>query len=231
MIDHYDWPGGREAMLRFGPDDGPVVIFIPALFEEHNRTRHLAVAIARGLERLGLASLLPDLPGQGESVVPTQAATLDSWRHAVKSLSAARLAVRPVVLASLRGAAIVDSVAGLSGVWRLSPVTGRAMLTDLQRAEAVSGRRDVASFRPGDPPIGLVGNLIAWPLYSTLLADDALTEPPAPLRTVRLNSDPAPADARYPGAPLWRRSEPGSDPTLAKLLAADIADWVRTCVG
>lgn len=221
--------------MRFGPggagDTGPVVIILPALFEEHNRTRSLAVAIARELEQAGLASLLPDLPGQGESVMPTEAATLDRWRSAVKGLSEAQLAVRPVLLASLRGGAIVDSVAGLTGVWRLSPVTGRAVLTDLQRAEAVSGRRDFASFGPGEPPVSLVGNLIGWPLYSALLADEALTEPSAPLRTVRLESDPAPADAHYPGAPLWRRSEPGNDPALAALLATDIADWVRTCVG
>lgn len=217
-------------MLRFGPDDGPVVIIIPALFEEHNRTRNLAVAIARGLERLGLASLLPDLPGQAESVVPTEAATLDDWRSAVKSLSEAQLAARPVLLASLRGGAIMDSVASVSGVWRLSPIAGRQVLSDLQRAQSVFGGQDREP-GPASAPIMLVGNAIGWPLFSALKDDAALSEPPVRLRTVRLESDPAPADARYPGAPLWRRAEPGSDTALAHLLTADIADWVRTCVG
>ncbi len=43
-IDHYDWSGGREALLRFGPDTGPVVILALPLFEEANRTRTFAVA-------------------------------------------------------------------------------------------------------------------------------------------------------------------------------------------
>jgi hypothetical protein len=38
-FDTYDWTGGREAMLRFGPDTGPIVIAALPLFEEVNRTR------------------------------------------------------------------------------------------------------------------------------------------------------------------------------------------------
>jgi hypothetical protein len=38
-FDTYDWPGGREAKLRFGPDSGSIVIVALPLFEEANRTR------------------------------------------------------------------------------------------------------------------------------------------------------------------------------------------------
>jgi thioredoxin reductase len=39
MIDRYDWAGGSEAMLRFGPATGPIVVLALPLFEEANRTR------------------------------------------------------------------------------------------------------------------------------------------------------------------------------------------------
>lgn len=216
-------------MLRFGPSTGPVVMMLLPLFEEHNRTRTFAVTICRALADLGLASVLPDLPGQGESLVPTEQATLGDWRIAVKSLSEAQSANRPVFLASLRGGAITDGVASASGTWRLSPISGSAMLLDLQRAEIVNGKHDWRTFGPDSPPITLAGNAIGWPLFAALLEDETLVEAQLPLRTVRLESDPAPADIKFAGAPLWRRSEPGDDPTLAALLAADIAAWVRAC--
>jgi len=228
VIDHYDWAGGREAMLRFGPDTGPVVVMLPALFEEHNRTRSLAVTICRALAALGVASVLPDLPGQGESVVATQDATLDGWRDAVKSLVEAQRAVRPVVLASIRGGAIVDSVPGLSGVWRLSPITGHMVLRDLMRAQAIHGDALPAA---SDQPIELAGNLIGRALINALERYHDLRAPEAPLRTIRLESDPAPADLKLAGSPLWRRTEPGNDAQLAALLAADLAPWSRQCAG
>lgn len=231
MIDHYHWAGGSEAMLRFGPADGPIVLLLPPLFEEHNRTRAFAVTMLRALAALGLASVLPDLPGQGESVVPTEQATLEAWRLATQSAIAAQGAVRPVHLASIRGGAIVDSAPGTSSVWRLAPVPGGAVLNDLLRAEAVSGRKHWDGFGIDSPPARLIGNPIDRALFDGLRADAALAVPPVPLRTVRLESDPATADVKYPGAPLWRRSEPGNDPALADLLARDLADWVRRCGG
>lgn len=218
-------------MPRFGPDTGPVVVMLLPLFEEHNRTRTFAVAICRELAALGMASVLPDLPGQGESLVPTDRATLDGWRKAIKSLCEAQGAVRKLFIASMRGGAVVDSVAGAAGVWRLSPISGATVASDLRRAELVKGDHDLAEFGPDSPPVTLAGNLIAWRLYSELQSLDAVSVPEGHCRVVRLDSDPAPADAKFPGAPLWRRSEPGHDPALAALLAADIAGWMRACDG
>ena len=231
MIDHYDWRGGREAMLRFGPVAGPVVILLLPLFDEHNRTRTFGVTIARALTEVGIATVLPDLPGQGESDVPTEHATLEAWQQALQAIVAAQGAVRRPHLAVMRGAAVLDSVWGVSSVWRFAPIPGRAVLNDLRRAEAVSGRKDWSGFGLESPPANLVGNELGWPLYAALDAHTALEPRNVPLRTVRLESDPAVADRKVPGPPLWRRAEPGNDATLARLLAQDLAEWVRQCAG
>ncbi len=67
-------------MLRFGPDTGPVVVVALPLFEEANRTRAFAVTILRALAERGIAGALPDLPGQGESLIPTHATDLAKLR-------------------------------------------------------------------------------------------------------------------------------------------------------
>lgn len=216
-------------MHRLGPDAGPVVILLLPLFDEHNRTRTFGMAIARTLADLGVASVLPDLPGQGESAVPTERATLEAWQRALEAVIAAHAAVRPPHLAVMRGAALLDSATGVRSVWRLAPIPGRAVLNDLRRAEAVSGRKDWSAFSLDSPPANLVGNEIGWPLYAALEAHTALEARDVPLRTVRLESDPAVADLKLPGPPLWRRAEPGHDAALAVLLAQDLADWVHQC--
>ena len=67
-------------MLRFGPDTGPVVVVALPLFEEANRTRAFAVTILRALAERGIAGALPDLPGQGESLLPTHETDLAKLR-------------------------------------------------------------------------------------------------------------------------------------------------------
>lgn len=213
-------------MLRFGPAGGPVVVMLPALFEEHNRTRAFAVTICRALADRGAASILPDLPGQGESLVPTQNATLGGWRDALRNLIEAQGALNPVIVASMRGGSIVCSEAGVCGHWRLSPITGQTLLRDLMRAQAVAGD-DLAG--QGDQTIEAVGNVISRAMADALETHVAFGPTCAPLRTIRLESDPAPADLKLPGGPLWRRAEPGNDPALAALLADDLANWVRQC--
>lgn len=218
-------------MLRFGNGSGPVAIILPPLFEEHNRTRRLMVELARALAASGLNAVIPDLPGQGESMTPTEYATIEAWQAATAALIATVSEGGPPHLASLRGAAILDSVPGTASVWRFAPVPGRAVLNDLRRAEAVSGRRDWSGFSIDSPPARLVGNAINWALYAGLEGHSALGTPPVPLRTLRLESDPALADRKLAGAPLWRRAEPGDDAELARALADDLAEWVRHCGG
>jgi len=205
LIDWYDWPGGREAMIRLGPDHGPVVVVVLPLFEEANRTRTFAVTMMRALAVRGVASALPDLPGTGDSLVATEAATLADWQSA---LSAAAASVGARASVAIRSGALLDGA--IANRWHLAPQNGAALVRELDRLRAADGR--------------IAGNRVDPGVI------DALSlAAPAAARTVRLESDPGPADRTVPGAPLWRRAEPGNDPVLAEALADDIADWVRQC--
>ncbi len=212
MIGHYDWAGGREAMLRFGPDTGPVIVAALPLFEEANRTRAFMVTILRALAERGIASALPDLPGQGESLVPTHRIEIANLRAAFAA--AVRTVHDRVYSIGIRSGALVDTLAIPAGRWHLTPQTGPELLRELHRIRQAGGGDDFA------------GNALSPAFLAEL--DNAGLEA---ARTIRLNSDPKDADARYPGAPLWRRAEPDNDPALAALLADDIAAWIHACEG
>lgn len=206
MISWYDWPGGREAMLRFGPAEGPVVVAALPLFEEANRTRAFVVTILRMLAERGIASALPDLPGTGESLVPTAEASLASMREAFA-------AIRGGYTLAIRSGALLDAGAR-KGRWHLSPQSGSDLLRELARLQQTGESGDYGGNRLSPALLAELGNAEA----------DAA-------RVVRLESDAKAADHKLPGAPLWRRSEPDNDPILAAGLADDIAAWVRTCEG
>ncbi|MBM3928477.1 MAG: hypothetical protein FJ335_08485 [Sphingomonadales bacterium] len=192
-------------MIRLGPDHGPVVVVVLPLFEEANRTRTFAVTMMRALAVRGVASALPDLPGTGDSLVATEAATLADWQSA---LSAAAASVGARASVAIRSGALLDGA--IANRWHLAPQNGAALVRELDRLRAADGR--------------IAGNRVDPGVI------DALSlAAPAAARTVRLESDPGPADRTVPGAPLWRRAEPGNDPVLAEALADDIADWVRQC--
>lgn len=229
MIGWYDWAGGREAMLRFGPDTGPVVLAAPALFEEANRTRVFLVRILRLLADHGVASALPDLPGQGESSISTEEVSLCHWRSAFQA--AASTIARPVVVVALRGGALVEPGATARGRYHVSPVSGASLVRDLVLARLAATHEGVARFDPAEidragPPLLLAGNRIP----RELLRDLRQAEPGRADRTVRLATDSADADRKLPGRPLWRASEPDTDEQLAAALADDIAAWARRCV-
>jgi hypothetical protein len=217
LITYYDPPGGREAMVRLGPEGGPVAIFVLPPFEEANRTRTFAVTIMRALAERGVASALPDLPGTGESLVATEDATLEAWRTA---FAAAANAVGAVIGVAIRGGVLIDTDAVLAGRWHLAPQLGSALVRELDRVrEAGGGGGD-------ESVVEIAGNRISRHLLGEVGAAAASTER---TRVVRLDSDAQPADRKVAGAPLWRRAEPNNDPAMAALLADDIAEWVRTC--
>jgi hypothetical protein len=207
----YSWRGGNELWLSYGNNLSIQVIIIQPLFEESNRCRHLLVSVMRELAANGIGSALPDLPGTGESLADIRDVAFSDWQEA---LSAFAQVIKPVVIASLRGGALLDGGLPAKGYWRFAPETGTRIVRDLRRTQL-----------SGSPLYA--GHAISDAFLAAL--EVAPTAPLAPLRTLRLESDAGEADAKIAGSPLWRRAEPGDDPQLAAALVADLTDWVTQC--
>ena len=209
-IDHYDWAGGREAMLRFGPETGVTVVAALPLFEEGNRTRAAVVDVLRRLASVGIGGALPDLPGAGESLVATEEATLAMWRAAFASACAALPG--PVHVMGWRGGALVDGAADVASRWYLAPLSGDRVVRELERLRTAGGGADYG------------GNLLSAAMLDGLAGAEPVTA--GALRVVRLESDPKAADRKVAGVPLWRGTEPGVDVGLQATVAGDVAAWV-----
>jgi hypothetical protein len=209
----HDLTGG--ALLSYGPSDGPQLIVLQPLFEEMNRCRALVVAVCRTLAARGIGCWLPDLPGTGESPLALEEVGWDDWHAAV--IATADLIVhetgsRPRSVA-IRGGALLDGA--IDGPrWRLSPVPGASLLTDLRRSALASGS--------GEAPAGYT----IPPALAEALQGAVPDNAPA-IRTIRLTGDARPANAHVDGPALWRRSEPASDAALAALLADDMTEWTK----
>jgi hypothetical protein len=219
-----------EHQLRIDPAGTPraTVLIVPPLFEEVNRTRHTLVLAMRALAARGFTTLLPDLPGQNESLVPLEEVDLAHWQDALADVAAA--IDGPLLIASLRGGALIDHRATAAGWWRLAPVSGTSLLRTLMRARVTADREaGLASSLESlhetgkTAPLLLAGNRLSPAMIAGLGA--AEVQPVAPLRTVTLGS----ADDMIAGTPLWLRAEPGEDAAMAEAIADDIAIWSGTC--
>ncbi len=223
MTDSYHWDGRDEFILRHGKSYTVQIIILQPFFEEANRFRQIIVSVMRELAAQGIGCALPDLPGTGESLAETRQITLDGWRGAV---SAAQAAVKTLetklLVASFRGAALIDDAASVEHVWRFVPEAGQRLVRDLRRTQLTSGADDA--------PAGC--ETVAGNIVQTEFLDALAGLSPAPaqsLRTVRLETDAAQADAKLPGTPVWRRSEPGDDPALRAALITDLKTWASAC--
>ena len=219
-----------EHILRIVPTAAlrATILFVPPLFEEANRTRRTLVLAMRALAADGFATLLPDLPGQNESLAPLEQIELANWQNALAEVAAT--IDGPLVIASLRGGALIDHHAKAAAWWRLAPVGGASLLRTLMRARVAADREagitsslDSLQAEAATAPLLLAGNLLSPAMMEQL--GSAEVEPVAPLRTVTLGSG---ADA-IAGTPLWLRAEPGEDGAMAEAIAADIAAWSQTC--
>ncbi len=216
---HYRTGGGSEMWIARGSEQGPRLLIVPPLFEEANRCRALLAETQRGLAEHGIGSALIDLPGTGDSERPLSDMSLDEWCGAVADAAAAFGAG---MVASVRGGGLIDHRADVTAWWRFSPVDGAALVRDLDRAQQIAGKRD------GEPAGGTrAGYPIADAMISALRV--ATPEPVARLRTLRLETEAATADARVSGPPLWRRPEPEQDLALARRIVDDLAGWIATC--
>lgn len=208
-------PSDADLSLRYGENHLLQIILIEPLFEEANRCRRLLARVMRGLDAHGIGSMLPCLPGTGESLTAIDVVRLSDWHAALAAVVAT---VEPTVVASLRGGALLDGGLSAKGWWRLSPETGARIVRDLRRTQQAGAGGDSALYA-------------GHPLCAAFLADleAAAPTPIAPLRTARLENDAGEADVRLVGSPLWRRAEPGDDAALAEAITADLAHWTKQC--
>lgn len=209
-------PGGsrEEFALVAGPDDSTVrVLFVPALFEEANRTRRMLVETMRALADAGFASVLPDLPGCNESIAPLERQNLGNWRDAIAAAAAHFAATHAL---SLRGGAILAP--GTLPGWRFEPIGGAQVLRPMLRARTVAAREDGL----GETMDGLLATgrergieLAGYRLGAEMIRDlEAASRSETGHASLTLDD--------LGGAALWLRSEPGEDPALSAALAARI---------
>jgi len=217
-----------EHILRIDPASAPraTVLIVPPLFEEANRMRRTLVLAMRALAAEGFATLLPDLPGQNESLVSLVEVDLDRWQDELAE-HAARIE-GPVIVASVRGGALIDHRVQAAARWRLAPVGGASLLRTLLRARVSADREagitsslEALQDDAKTAPLLLAGNHLS----PAMIAQLATSEPQAveSLRSVALGAD------GITGTPLWLRAEPGEDAAMAGAIAADIAAWSKTC--
>ena len=217
-----------EHILRIEPTGAPraTVLIVPPLFEEANRTRRTLVLAMRALAARGFAAAMPDLPGQNESLVALESVDLDMWQNALAEVAAT--IDGPVLVASVRGGALIDHRVKAAGWWRLAPAGGASLLRTLLRARVSADREagvtsslESLSETAKREPLLLAGNRLSPAMIAQLGSAEA--QPVEPLRNVALGAD------GIAGTPLWLRAEPGEDAAMAETIADDIADWGAAC--
>jgi len=225
--DRFAWRGGSELLLRHGEGAPVTLVIVPALFEEANRMRRFTISLMRGLAVRGIGTVLPDLPGTGESLTDLSAVTLADWIETVAAvLAGVRASEGRCLTIAIRGGAILDSEADHS--WRLAPESGERVLRDLVRATALSTGALAAQIDRAarSVPTMLAGQTLSPELYEALAAAPTST---ANRRIVRLTDDAGPRDFAMNGSRLWRSAEPGDDPAMVQAAVDDIIMWVQRC--
>lgn len=191
--------------------DRPVrVLIIPAPFDEANRLRRLLVRTMRLLDAAGIDSVLPDLPGTNESLLPLGAMTLPHWHQAM--ISAATHFGATHILAVRGGALVAPST--LPG-WSYAPTTGAAILRQMIRMRVLASREagreeNSATLLEQGSANGL--ELAGYQLCATMVAGLQAAAPTDSLTTIQ-QSDVG-------GSGLWLRAEPDDDVNQAEALAS-----------
>ncbi len=219
----------QDLCVRLGDGAAVTLLVLPALFEEANRMRRFTLSVMRGLHAHGLGTILPDLPGTGESLRDPVDIRFEDWAEAVAAYAKdIRQREGQCLTLAIRGGALLDGAA--DDGWRLAPETGERLLRDMVRATALSGDVSASALdaQARAQQTTLAGTILSPALYAGL---HAATLPAGRRRTARLTGDTAPADIALDGARLWRAAEPGDDLALVTAAVADVAAWVSQCVG
>jgi hypothetical protein len=203
----------KPSALRFGDGAATTVLVLPALFEEANRMRRFTVSLMRDLAAHDIGTILPDLPGQGESLAPLQDVRLADWHTAIAAIT--DTLPRPLYSIAIRGGAILDG--GADHRWRLAPESGERVLRDMVRATALSRATSAGEIdrEARTQATRLAGNLISPAFYADV----------ATASVCEGNSH----EPELVGQRLWRNAEPGEDAELLASAIADIVSWIETC--
>lgn len=215
-------PGGGTAgeyCLAFDRDRLWRVLIVPALFDEANRMRRLTVDVMRRLDRAGIDSFLPDLPGCNESLQPLESQTPELWRAAMAA-AAAHFQASHVL--AIRGGALV-APSGLPG-WLYAPVNGASQLRQMLRARMLSAREaGIEESQDSLLQLGLAQGLelTGHRLGAAFMAQFQALVPAESARIAQIGQD------MVGGPGLWMRAEPDENREQADALAAIVAIGVN----
>lgn len=220
-------PGGDSsiemARVFTGKDRKHRLLVIPPLFDEHNKMRRQLVEVMHRLDLSGIDSVLPDLPGWNESLIPLQAQSLENWRAAVK---AAVAYFKPTRYLAVRAGTLLVPI-GLPG-WDYAPVGGKQVLRGMVRARIIASKE--AGREEGSEDLMAIARsggieLAGWHLGPELITQLEAAEPAeSPIRR-RIEQ------TTVGGKPLWLRAEPDEDPEQADAIAAIIAIAIDSAGG
>jgi len=200
-----DSAGGRILCTAFLPErnapDYPTLLFLPPFAEELNKSRRMLARLGHALSRHGIAMVLPDLHGTGDSAGDFSGADWSVWRDNVVDAAnwVRSFSDGPLMLGGLRtGALLARDVAGdLSTApprllfW--SPVLhGQPFLTQFLRLRVAAGlsggeRESTSDLRArlaGGETLRVAGYELPGRLAATIDSLDGREQPPGPETSV-----------------------------------------------
>lgn len=192
----------------------------------------MLVDVMRLLDKGGVGSALPDLPGSNESLFAQKQASLTLWREALVRCS--KRGFEPLYIASFRGGCLIDDFAGDVGGqkrWRFAPAKGPTLLRTMLRTRIAADKEAGLSTNIAQltaeaegGQVNLAGNAIGSAMFAEL--QSAVLDQSGNIRTAGLESSTQAANIKLPGSALWLRAEPDDDPILSAAIADDLLSWV-----
>lgn len=210
-----DGSSGEELLIAFDRKRAVRVLVCPAWFDEANKLRRFTIEVMRRLDRAGIDSFLPDLPGCNDSLAPLARQNLNDWRAGMQAAAGALGATH--VLGLRAGALLTpDHLPG----WHYASQSGARLLRGMIRARTLiareAGREEKAEALLA---LGRTEGLVlgGWALGAAMVRALETAEP-------MLAAGQQEVAQTLLGSPgLWLRAEPGEDAAQADALAAIIA--------
>lgn len=223
---------GHDERCLIARANGPnIALFVPPLFDEANKMRHVMVQTMRALtQNHAVSAILPDLPGTLESQRPLAEISLSDWQTSLLDIMAQHGAVTHIA-AVRAGCDIIPNIDDLPQ-WHLAPANGWRQIRTLARAQ-LAGERE-AGHTPRslkDVTDDLLQNgahLAGYNISAKMAAGLEAGAKPVSAHQVQLIGDDKPADSRINGSPLWLRNEPSHDENMARAMAENIARWIAS---